>query len=50
MTVAQQADERDRQLEELADRIEAIMPGPVSHQQRCFIENALVLNLNQVDS
>jgi hypothetical protein len=48
MTAAQQADERDRQLVSLREQIEALLPGPVNHQQRCFLDNALVLNLNGV--
>ena len=45
MTAAQQADARDRELLSLRKQIEDLLPGVVTFEQRCFLDNALVLNL-----
>jgi len=46
---AQQFDERDRQMSRIVRDIEKLLPNPLTFNQRCFIENAIILNLNGAD-
>lgn len=46
MNAAQQIDERDREIRRLTKAVEKVLPNPLSLQQKVFLENVLVLNLN----
>ena len=46
MSAASDEDDRERELRRLMREISAILPSPMTPQQRAFIENAVVANLN----
>jgi hypothetical protein len=46
MSAAAQEDERERELRRLGKEIAGIMPNPVTPQQRAFLDNFIVANLN----
>jgi hypothetical protein len=46
MGAAADEDARERELRRLTKEIQAILPNPLTPQQRAFLDNVLVANLN----
>lgn len=46
MKAVDQEREREREIRRLTKEVEKVLPNPLTAQQRAFLDNVLVMNLN----